>query len=59
VLAWTGDKAAACTAIQHALVTSGNFNVHVFKNSPAFFPLKGDPKFEAILNDPKNNQPLF
>jgi len=25
----------------------------------AFTPLRGDPRFEALLNDPKNNAPLF
>jgi hypothetical protein len=25
----------------------------------SFQPLRGDPRFEALLNDPKNNAPLF
>ena len=23
------------------------------------FPLRGDPRFEALINDPKNSTPLF
>ena len=38
---------------------TGGFNVHALKNGPSFFPLKSYPAFEAILNDPKNNAPLF
>jgi hypothetical protein len=29
------------------------------KRHPYFFPLQGDPAFEALLNDPKNYAPLF
>jgi tetratricopeptide (TPR) repeat protein len=32
-------------------------SVHEFKRQ--FSPLKGDPRFEALLNDPANNAPLF
>ena len=59
VQAWTGDTAAACAELQQLLAMTGSSNVHVLRNGPAFFPLKGYPAFEAILNDPKNNAPLF
>jgi len=58
VQAWTGDKATACAELQQLLATTGLFNVHALKNGPTFVPLKGDPRFEAIVNDPKNNAPL-
>jgi hypothetical protein len=29
------------------------------KRHAHFFPLQGEPRFEALLNDPKNNAPLF
>ncbi len=63
VLAWNGDKAAACAELERVFATSGDtngqINTHVLKKSPAFAPLRGDPHFEALLADPKNNAPLF
>jgi len=29
------------------------------RHSPLFAPLRGDPRWEALLADPKNNAPLF
>lgn len=58
-LAWSGEKAAACAELKQMLATGGQPNVHWLKNGPWFTPLKGDPAFEALLADPKNNQPLF
>ncbi len=37
----------------------GHANVHEMRHHPDFFPLQGDPRFEALLNDPKNNAPLY
>ena len=34
-------------------------NIHALRVSPRFFPLRGDPRFEALLKDPKNHEPLF
>lgn len=59
VLAWNGDKDAACAELQQLLATGGQFNVHWLKKGPWFAALKGYPAFEAILADPKNNQTLF
>ena len=63
VQAWTGDKESALAEYTRLLgipvSSSGVVNVHVMKRHPYFFPLQGDPRFEALLNDPKNNAPLF
>ena len=69
VYAWIGDKNRAIAEYARVLQTVGRRNgnvsfgavpnVHVMKRHPAFFPLQGDPRFEALLNDPKNNAPLF
>ena len=68
VLVWTGDKDNALAEFTRLLGIGvwgmGGFsavpiNVHVMKRHPFFFPLQGDPRFEVLLNDPKNNAPLF
>ena len=61
VYAWTGDKERAIAEYARLLRVPGDsaLNVHVMKRSPEFFPLQGDPRFEALLADPKNNAPLF
>ncbi len=71
VLAWTGDKESALAEYARllrlpvfggAVSTTGTdayLNIHSMRHHPYFFPLQGDPRFEALLNDPKNNAPLF
>ena len=59
VLAWNGDKDAACAELRSMFATGGQLSIHVLRSGPAFAPLKDYPAFEAILADPKNNQPLF
>jgi tetratricopeptide (TPR) repeat protein len=65
VQAWTGDKDNALAALARLLRTPGSFdfggstNIHGLKNGPWFYPLHGDPRFEALMNDPANNAPLF
>ena len=59
VLAWTGDKAGACAELKSILAVPGTIQVRLLKNGPWLAPLKGYPEFEAIVNDPKNNAPLF
>ena len=59
--AWTGDKEDAIAEYARAAAapTNPSLNVHVIKRSPEFFPVRGDPRCEALLNDPKNNAPLY
>ncbi len=59
VYAWTGDKDRALAEYARLLRLHSSVNVHEMRRSPEFFPLQGDPRFEALLNDPKNNEPLF
>jgi tetratricopeptide (TPR) repeat protein len=61
VLLWTGDKDGALRALAAHLIQPGAFsgNVFVIRHSPLWHPLRGDLRFEALLNDPKNNAPLY
>lgn len=58
-LAWLGDKDAAVAEFEHLLHTPYGENIYVAKYGPAWFPLRGNPRFEALVNDPKNNAPFL
>ncbi len=63
LLAWTygvtGDKDRAIAELTRLLRIPMGWNVASIRRNPGFAKLHGDPRFEALLNDPKNNAPLF
>jgi tetratricopeptide (TPR) repeat protein len=69
VQAWTGDKDQALATYARLLRTpfsdfaSGfswnTLNPYAMRHSARYAPLHGDPRFEALLDDPKNKEPLF
>jgi len=65
VYAWTGDKTRAIETYARLLQSPcvsprmAGMNVHVMRHALWFAPLRGDPRREALLDDPKNNAPLF
>ena len=58
VLAWTGDKEGALAELARLLRTPYGANVHSARVDLGWLPLQGDPRFEALLNNPTNNAPL-
>jgi tetratricopeptide (TPR) repeat protein len=58
-LAYLGEKDRALAELARLLRTPYGENIYVAKYSPAWYPLHGDRRFEALVNDPANNAPLF
>ena len=57
---WTGEKDRALAEyarLQQVPMTADLLNVHVMKGRPG--PLRADPRFRAMLADPRNNAPHF
>ena len=62
ILAWAGDKDGAIEEFARLMRSEPNvpgMSIYHLKYGPWAWPLRGDPRFEALLNDPKNNAPLL
>jgi hypothetical protein len=55
----TGDKDRAIGEVARTVQTPNMLSIHRIWNDPACLSLRGDPRFEALVNDPKNNAPLY
>ena len=54
-----GDKDQAIAELRHLLTIPQQYFVSVMRVDPTLANLRGDPRFEAMLADPKNNAPLY
>jgi tetratricopeptide (TPR) repeat protein len=59
VLAWTGDKDGALAEFARLLCTPRGDNVYFARLDVGWRPLHDEPRFHALLADPKNNEPLL
>jgi tetratricopeptide (TPR) repeat protein len=60
VYAWTGHKDQAMDLLSHLVrVPCSYMSLPLLRHDFMLTPLRGDPRFEALLNDPKNKAPLF
>jgi TolB-like protein len=59
VLAWVGEEDRALAELARLLRTPFGENIYSAKFGAAWFPLRDNPRFQALVNDPKNNAPLF
>ncbi|MFL5237344.1 MAG: protein kinase domain-containing protein [Rhizomicrobium sp.] len=59
VSTWTGDKERALAELGWLVGQPYAEPVNIIRTSPAYAPLHGDPRFEAIVNNPANRLPLF
>ena len=59
ILAWCGEKDRALAELARLLRTPFGENIYAAKYGFGWLPLHDDPQFQALVNDPKNNAPLF
>ena len=62
IYAWMGEKELALAKLAEVirLPTTPDFlREYSLRHTIIFWPLQGDPRFEALLSDPKNKVPLF
>ena len=59
VCAIVGEKDRAIAELKAVLQVPRQANVHELRVLPVFQNRRDDPRFEALLADPKNHAPLF
>ena len=54
IAAWVGDKDLACEQLAIAIRRTSDLSYGQLKLLPYWDPLRGDPRFEKILEESKN-----
>jgi serine/threonine-protein kinase len=50
IYTWTGEKDQALQLLEHSLSTPAGITVALLKLDPVWDPLRGDPRFQALLS---------
>ncbi|HEY4301473.1 MAG TPA: TIR domain-containing protein [Candidatus Didemnitutus sp.] len=58
ILAWAGEKEEALAEFARLLQVPYGTDVHGDPRDVAWRPLRDDPRFQALLKDPRNNAPI-
>jgi tetratricopeptide (TPR) repeat protein len=58
IYAQAGQKAECFTLLRALLQVPNGLTVPVLRATPMWDPVRDDPEFKALLNDPKNDTPL-
>ena len=59
VLVWVGEKDKALTELERLAKIPATFHVFQLKHSLDWLPLRGEPRFQALIDDPANLRPLI
>jgi TolB-like protein/cytochrome c-type biogenesis protein CcmH/NrfG len=60
ILAWVGEKDQALAELSRLAHTPfSDVDVMADRNNVGWLPLRDDPRFKAIMDDPRNTAPLF
>ena len=58
ILAWAGEKDQALAEFSRLLHVPYGTSVYGDRFDPGWLPIRDDPRFQALLADPKNNAPI-
>lgn len=56
-LAWTGEKDRTIAEFERLLHVP--FGANIYFGRAGFRPLRDDPRFQKLVNDPRNNDPIY
>jgi hypothetical protein len=59
ILAWAGDRDQAISEVARLLHTPYGANIYVERVDPGWIPIRDDPRFQSLVADPKNNEPIL
>jgi len=56
---WLGEKDRAIPEVARLVLTPGGPSVQDLRFNPLWYPLRDDPRIQALIKDPKYREPLF